>query len=191
MFGAITFLPLYLQIVKGVDPTVSGLRLFPLIAGLLTTSIGSGLLISRWGRYKVFPILGTGIMAAGLFLLSRLTASSGIVTTSLSMFVLGVGIGRSCRSLIIAVQSAVEHRGSRHGDRRRTFFRSMGGLFGPPCSAPSSPTFSARPRPVPRRRQAAGRSDWRERQPRALATLPASAHTAFVDAYAARCRPCS
>jgi EmrB/QacA subfamily drug resistance transporter len=185
MFGAITFLPLYLQIVKGVDPTVSGLRLFPLIAGLLTTSIGSGLLISRWGRYKVFPILGTGIMAAGLFLLSRLTASSGIVTSSLSMFVLGVGIGAVMQVLIIAVQSAVEHKDLGTATAGATFFRSMGGSFG---TAVFGAIFAnvlaghlARylvgvKLPV----GVTGASV----SPRALATLPASAHTAFVDAYA-------
>jgi hypothetical protein len=71
MFGAITFLPLFLQIVKGVNPTISGVRLFPLMAGLLITSIGSGLLISRLGRYKVFPVVGTALITLGLFLLSR------------------------------------------------------------------------------------------------------------------------
>jgi EmrB/QacA subfamily drug resistance transporter len=185
MFGAITFLPLYLQIVKGVDPTVSGLRLFPLIAGLLTTSIGSGLLISRWGRYKVFPILGTGIMAAGLFLLSTLTASSGTVTSSLSMFVLGVGIGAVMQVLIIAVQSAVEHKDLGTATAGATFFRSMGGSFGTAVfgaifanalAGHLARSLGGVKLPV----GVTGASV----SPRALATLPASAHTAFVDAYA-------
>ena len=71
MFGSITFLPLYLQVVDGVSPTLSGVRLLPMVGGLLLTSIGSGI-ISRTGRYKVFPILGTALMALGLYLLSRL-----------------------------------------------------------------------------------------------------------------------
>ena len=75
MFGAITFLPLFLQIVKGVNPTVSGLRLLPLMAGLLLTSTGSGLLISRYGRYKIFPIVGTALTTLGLFLLSRMESA--------------------------------------------------------------------------------------------------------------------
>jgi EmrB/QacA subfamily drug resistance transporter len=185
MFGAITFLPLYLQIVKGVDPTVSGLRLLPLIAGLLTTSIGSGLLISRSGRYKVFPILGTGIMAAGLFLLSTLTASSGTVTSSLSMFVLGVGIGAVMQVLIIAVQSAVEHKDLGTATAGATFFRSMGGSFGTAVfgaifanalAGHLARSLGGIKLPV----GVTGASV----SPRALATLPASAHTAFVDAYA-------
>jgi EmrB/QacA subfamily drug resistance transporter len=185
MFGAITFLPLYLQIVKGVDPTVSGLRLFPLIAGLLTTSIGSGLLISHSGRYKVFPILGTGIMAAGLFLLSTLTPSSGTVTSSLSMFVLGVGIGAVMQVLIIAVQSAVEHKDLGTATAGATFFRSMGGSFGTAVfgaifanalAGHLARSLGGVKLPV----GVTGASV----SPRALATLPASAHTAFVDAYA-------
>jgi EmrB/QacA subfamily drug resistance transporter len=185
MFGAITFLPLYLQIVKGVDPTVSGLRLLPLIAGLLTTSIGSGLLISRWGRYKVFPILGTGTMAVGLFLLSRLTAASGTVTSSLSMFVLGVGIGAVMQVLIIAVQSAVEHKDLGTATAGATFFRSMGGSFG-------TAVFGAIFANVLAGHLAGHLLGVRlpagvtgaSVSPRALATLPALAHSAFVDAYA-------
>jgi predicted MFS family arabinose efflux permease len=185
MFGAITFLPLYLQIVKGVDPTVSGLRLFPLIAGLLTTSIGSGLLISRSGRYKVFPILGTGIMAAGLFLLSRLTASSGTVTSSLSMFVLGVGIGAVMQVLIIAVQSAVEHKDLGTATAGATFFRSMGGSFGTAVFGAIFANVLAGhlARSLVGVKLPVGVTG-ASVSPRALATLPASAHTAFVDAYA-------
>src|SRR4051812_2242471 len=88
MFGAITYLPQYLQIVKGVSPTSSGLRLLPLMGGLLLTSIGSGQLISRYGRYKIFPIVGTAVMTVGLFLLSRLSVDTGAVAASAAMFVL-------------------------------------------------------------------------------------------------------
>ena len=185
MFGAITFLPLYLQIVKGVDPTVSGLRLFPLIAGILTTSIGSGLLISRSGRYKVFPILGTGIMAAGLFLLSTLTASSGTVTSSLSMFVLGVGIGAVMQVLIIAVQSAVEHKDLGTATAGATFFRSMGGSFGTAVFGAifANALAGHLARSLVGVKLPVGVTG-ASVSPRALATLPASAHTAFVDAYA-------
>ena len=77
MFGALTYLPQYMQIVKGVSPTSSGLRLLPMMAGLLLTSIGTGQLISRWGRYKIFPILGTATMTAGLYLLSLLHPTTG------------------------------------------------------------------------------------------------------------------
>ncbi len=130
MFGAITFLPLFLQIVKGVSPTLSGLRILPLMAGLLLTSIGSGQLISRFGRYKIFPILGTAMMAVGLFLLSRMGVSTGIVLSSVYMFVLGVGIGGVLQVLVIAVQNAVDYSDLGAATSGVTFFRSMGGSFG-------------------------------------------------------------
>ena len=70
MFGALAYLPQYMQVVRGVSPTLSGLRLLPMMLGLLLTSIGTGLLVTRWGRYKIFPVMGTAVMTAGLFLLS-------------------------------------------------------------------------------------------------------------------------
>ncbi|MFL6114072.1 MAG: MFS transporter [Catenulispora sp.] len=130
MFGAITFLPLYLQIVKGVNPTVSGLRLLPLMAGLLLTSTGSGFLITRSGRYKVFPIVGTALMTLGLYLLSRLSPTTGIGLSSLYMFVFGAGLGGVMQVLVIAVQNAVDYQDLGAATSGATFFRSMGGSFG-------------------------------------------------------------
>ncbi len=130
MFGAITFLPLFLQIVKGVSPTLSGVRLFPLLGGLILTSAGSGQLISRYGRYKVFPIVGTALMTVGLFLLSRLGPSTSTALTSLYMFVFGVGLGGVMQVLIIAVQNAVDYKDLGAATSGATFFRSMGGSFG-------------------------------------------------------------
>ena len=130
MFGALTYLPQYEQIVKGVSPTASGLRLLPLMAGLLATSITSGQLISRWGRYKVFPIFGTAMLTLGLYLLSRLSPSTTTLASSLYMFVLGVGIGATMQVLVIAVQNAVEYADLGAGTSGTTFFRSIGGSFG-------------------------------------------------------------
>jgi EmrB/QacA subfamily drug resistance transporter len=130
MFGALTYLPQYMQIVKGVSPTGSGLRLLPMMAGLLATSIGTGQLISRWGRYKVFPIAGTAVMTIGLFLLSRLEPTSGTLYASLGMFVLGVGIGATMQVLVIAVQNSVDYADLGAGTSGTTFFRSIGGSFG-------------------------------------------------------------
>jgi EmrB/QacA subfamily drug resistance transporter len=130
MFGAITFLPLYMQDVKGFDPTVSGLRLTPLMAGLLFTSIGSGQVISRWGRYKMFPIVGGAVMAVGLFLLSHVGPTTGTVTLSLFMVVLGLGIGLILQVLVIAVQNAVDYRDLGAATSGTTFFRSIGASFG-------------------------------------------------------------
>ncbi|MGE5287034.1 MAG: MFS transporter [Micromonosporaceae bacterium] len=130
MFGALAFLPQYMQIVKDVSPTLSGLRLLPMMAGLLLTSIVTGQLISRLGRYKVFPIVGTAMMTLGLYLLSLLDVSTGAALSSVYMFVLGMGIGASMQVLVIAVQNAVDYSDLGVATSGATFFRSIGGSFG-------------------------------------------------------------
>src|SRR5207237_10831414 len=108
LFGSVTYFPLYLQVVKGVSPTASGMQMVPMMGGMLVTSIMSGQLISGTGRYKIFPVLGTAVMTVGLFLLSRLTPHSTNVAASLIMLVLGIGLGMVMQVLVIAVQNAVE-----------------------------------------------------------------------------------
>ncbi|HUL26746.1 MAG TPA: MFS transporter [Streptosporangiaceae bacterium] len=130
MFGSIAYLPQYMQIVKGVSPTVSGLRLLPLMAGLLTTSIVSGRLVSKWGRYRVFPIVGTATMTLGLYLLSHLGVATSDWLSSLYMLVLGAGIGASLQVLVVAVQNAVSYADLGAATGGVTFFRSIGGSFG-------------------------------------------------------------
>src|SRR5262249_11548562 len=130
MFGAIAYLPQYMQIVKGVSPTISGLRLLPLMAGLLTTSITCGRLVSRWGRYRIFPIIGTATMTVGLYLLSHLGVTTSIWLSSLYMLVLGAGIGASLQVPVVAVQNAVSYAGRGAATGGATFFRSIGGSFG-------------------------------------------------------------
>ncbi|MDQ2826453.1 MAG: MFS transporter [Actinomycetota bacterium] len=130
MFGAITFLPLFLQVVKGAAPTSSGLQLLPMMAGLLLTSIGSGQLISRWGRYKVFPVAGTAIMTLGLFLFSTMDQNTPSLLVSVFMFVFGVGLGGVMQVLVIAVQSSVDYKDLGTATSGATFFRSIGGSFG-------------------------------------------------------------
>ena len=130
MFGALAYLPQYMQVVRGISPTVSGLRLLPLLVGLLLTSTGTGFLVSKWGRYKIFPVIGTALMTLGLFLLSRLGIHSGFWIVSLYLFILGVGIGASLQVLIIAVQNAVDYSDLGAATSGATFFRSIGGSFG-------------------------------------------------------------
>jgi len=130
MFGAIAYLPQYMQIVKGVSPTISGLRLLPLMAGLLTTSIICGRLVSRWGRYRIFPIFGTATMTIGLYLLSHLGVTTSDWLASLYMLVLGAGIGASLQVLVVAVQNAVSYADLGAATAGATFFRSIGGSFG-------------------------------------------------------------
>ncbi len=130
MFGAIVFVPVYLQVVDGVSPTESGLRMLPLMLGILVTSILSGKLLSSVGRYKIFPILGTAGMALGMFLLSRLTADSSGWAAGLAMLVVGLGLGFVMQVLIIVVQNAVDFRIMGVATSTTTFFRAMGGTIG-------------------------------------------------------------
>jgi EmrB/QacA subfamily drug resistance transporter len=130
MFGAITYLPAFFQVAKGISPTLSGVRLLPLMAGLLVVSIGSGQLISRTGRYRFFPIAGSAVMAFGLFLLSRMGVGTSAWLDALYMFVLGAGIGGVMQVLVIIVQNAVPHGELGVATSGATFFRSIGGSFG-------------------------------------------------------------
>ena len=130
LFGATTYLPLFLQVVNGASPTASGLRMVPMMLGVLTTSITSGQFMTRWGRYKVFPIVGTTLMVLGLFLLSRMNEYTSVPVTSLYMLVLGLGLGLVMQVLVIAVQNAVEYRHPGAATSGATFLRSIGGSFG-------------------------------------------------------------
>ena len=130
MFGAIVYLPVFFQIVHGDSPTISGLRLLPLLAGLVVFSTASGLIISKTGRYRVFPIVGTGLMTIGLLLLSRIGAGTSSFVTALYMFVLGVGLGCVMQVLVLIVQNAVPYSELGVATSGATFFRSIGGSFG-------------------------------------------------------------
>ncbi len=130
MFGAIVFLPLYLQTVGKASATNSGVLILPLMAGLMFSSITSGRIITRTGRYKVFPIAGTLIIAVGLYLLSTMHVGTSRLTSSLYMVILGLGIGMIIQVMVLAVQNAVEHRDLGTATATETFSRSMGGAFG-------------------------------------------------------------
>jgi DNA-binding MarR family transcriptional regulator len=130
LFGSVTYLPLFLQVVKGASPTASGLQMLPLMGGSLVTSIISGQLISRTGRYKVFPLVGTACTALGLFLLSRMGTETGALTASLIMLVLGLGLGLVMQVLVIAVQNSVEYRDLGVATSGATLFRLIGGSLG-------------------------------------------------------------
>ena len=130
LFGSLTYLPLFQQIVHGLSPTASGLQLLPLMAGLLTASILSGQLITRSGRYKAFPIIGTALATVGMLLLSRLDAETGTVVTAFYMLILGVGLGCVMQVLILAVQNAVPYSQLGVATSSATLFRSIGGSLG-------------------------------------------------------------
>jgi EmrB/QacA subfamily drug resistance transporter len=130
MFGAITYLPLFFQDVRGESPTISGLQLLPLMVGLLIVSIGSGQIISRTGRYRPFPIIGTGFVTIGLLLLSRMGIGTSSVLAALYMLILGMGLGSVMQTLVLVVQNAVPYSELGVATSGATFFRSIGGSFG-------------------------------------------------------------
>jgi EmrB/QacA subfamily drug resistance transporter len=130
MFGAITYLPAFFQVVRGISPTISGVYLLPLMAGLLIVSITSGQIIARTGKYRVFPIAGSGVMAIGLFLLSRMSPSSSTLFDAVGMLILGMGLGGVMQVLVIIVQNGVPHSELGVATSGATFFRSIGGSFG-------------------------------------------------------------
>ena len=130
MFGGIAALPLYLQIVRGATPTESGLLLIPLTVGIMLGSIVSGQLISRTGRYKIFPVLGTLLMVAGLVLLSRVGVDTPFWQTGVYMGVFGFGLGNIMQPVTLAVQNAMPPKDIGVATSSATFFRQMGGTLG-------------------------------------------------------------
>ena len=130
LFGSVTFLPLYLQVVKSATPTEAGLQLIPLMGGLLLTSIISGRMISRSGRYRLFPILGTLFSTLGMVLLTRITVDSPTWHLYLFTGVLGMGLGLVMQVLVLAVQNAVAANMYGVATSGVTLFRSIGGSIG-------------------------------------------------------------
>ncbi|MFF2566892.1 MDR family MFS transporter [Streptomyces sp. NPDC058084] len=130
MLGAMTFLPTYLQYVDGDSATISGIRTLPMVVGLLIASIFSGNVVSKTGRYRIFPIVGCFVMGLGLYLLSLMDPRTSTWLASLYMFVLGVGIGLCMQVLTIAVQNTVDYADLGTATSGVTFFRTLGSSFG-------------------------------------------------------------
>jgi EmrB/QacA subfamily drug resistance transporter len=130
LFGVISYLPVFLQVAKGADPTKSGLQILPLMAGLIVTSTLSGWLISKWGRYKAFPIVGTAVMTIGIYLLSTVGLSTSTSVMYAYMAITGIGLGCVMQVLVIVVQNAVDHSDIGVATAGATFFRSIGGSIG-------------------------------------------------------------
>ncbi|WP_229690990.1 MFS transporter, partial [Sphaerisporangium melleum] len=130
MFAAIAYLPTFLQMVNGASATKSGLLMLPMVAGMTITSIGSGRIIAATGRYRVFPIAGLTILAAGLALLSRMTADSSMALNAMYMFVTGFGLGMVMQVLVLIVQNAVDHRDVGAATSAVNYFRQTGASLG-------------------------------------------------------------
>jgi EmrB/QacA subfamily drug resistance transporter len=186
LFGAITYLPLYLQVAKGSSPTRSGLQLTPLMAGVLITSIVSGQVISRIGRYRFFPIVGTAVMAVSMFLLSRIEAGTSTWVSALDAAVLGLGLGMVMQVLILAVQNSVDHSVLGVATSGSTMFRQIGGSIG---VALFGTIFANRLHTELAVRLPKGTHIPKVINPAGIRRLPAAQHQAFADAVATALHP--
>jgi EmrB/QacA subfamily drug resistance transporter len=130
MFGAMTFLPLYQQTVQGESPTVSGLMLTPMMLGVTVTSIVAGQVTTKTGRYKVFPILGGGIMAVGMYLLTGLGVGTTRLTSAVYYVVLGLGMGFLMQMVSLIAQNSVQQKDMGVASSGRMFFQQIGGSLG-------------------------------------------------------------
>jgi EmrB/QacA subfamily drug resistance transporter len=190
LFGSVTFLPLFFQTVFHSSPTGAGLRLIPLLGGLVLTSVVSGRLISRTGRYKIFPVAGTAVMTVGLLLLSRLDLTTSALAADAYLLVLGLGLGMVMQVLVLAVQNAVEYAVLGAATSGVTLARGIGGSVG---AAVFGTIFSSRLRAELHGAlsgalgaQVAGGGRLTGAQ---LAKLPESAKLAYENAYVDALRP--
>ena len=185
LFGSVTYLPLFLQVVNHASPTSSGLQILPLMGGLLLTSIASGQLISRTGVYKPFPIIGTALMVVGLLLLSTMDAGTSRLQASAFMFVLGLGIGSVMQVLVLAVQNAVDYSDLGVATSGATLFRSIGGSVG---TAVLGSIFTNRlatelKSALPPSAGSGVSASIAHANPASLGRLPPTVHAAYIDAF--------
>lgn len=186
LFGSVTYLPVFLQVVKGMSPTSSGLQLTPMMGGLLITSIVAGRLISRFGRYRVFPIVGTALMTVGMVLLAQLNVHSSTLTAAFDMLVLGLGLGMVMQVLVLAVQNAVEFRVMGVATSGSLLFRQVGGSIG---LAIFGAIFANRLHANLGRALPPGVHAPKNVSPTVVRQLPPALHRAYVDAIAASLHP--
>lgn len=182
MLGALTFLPTFMQFVDGVSATESGLRTLPMVAGMLLTSIGSGNIVGRTGRYKVFPVVGTAIMAVAFGLLSQMDATTPTWQQSVYLFALGTGIGLCMQVLVLVVQSTSNYTDLGVATSGVTFFRTIGSSFGAAIFGSLFANFLASrigPALI-----ASGAPPAAAESPKALQALPADVAAPIIEAYA-------
>lgn len=130
MFSTILYIPMYQQVARGYSPTKSGLLMIPMVIGMMTASITSGRIITKWGRYKLFPIIGTMLLALGIWLFSHVTLVTSQWTLSYWMVIIGLGLGSFMQVPTLAVQNAVDRKQMGTATSTTTFFRSIGSALG-------------------------------------------------------------
>jgi EmrB/QacA subfamily drug resistance transporter len=188
MFGAMIYLPLYLQTVHGASPTSSGLQMIPVVVGMLIAFNISGQLTSRRGRYKMFPIMGTAIATVGLFCLSTLQPTTPLVVSSAYMLLIGLGIGFVMQIIVVIVMNSAPHEYLGTATSSATFFRSIGGSFGVAAFGAifNNRFFSELKHYLPPgalRSMRAVSGNTIATNPAQLAALPAPIHHGFVEAF--------
>ena len=184
LFGAVTFLPLFQQVVRGLSPTASGLQLLPLMGGLMLSSVISGRLIARTGHYRKYPIIGTGMTVVGLLLLSTMDSGTTELTAASFMAVLGLGLGMVMQVLILAVQNDAPYADLGVATAGATLFRSIGGSLG---TATLGAVFTNRLISELDARLPAGAGAGLHSgniDPGAVAALPGPVHQAYLDGFA-------
>jgi EmrB/QacA subfamily drug resistance transporter len=186
LFGSVTFIPLYLQIVKGHSATDAGLLMTPMMVGVLVTSTASGFLISHYGRYRVFPIVGTAIATAGLYLLSTLEVATATDVAAGYMLLLGLGLGLVMQVLVLAAQNAVDYRLLGVATSGATLFRQVGGSIG--VSVFGAIFTNELGRELTRRLPAGAHAP-AHASPPAIQHLPPAIHAVYVTAVAVALHP--
>ena len=187
MLGALTFLPTYMQFVDGVSATTSGLRTLPMVAGMLSTSIGSGVLVGRTGRYKIFPVAGTAVMALAFLLMSRMDPSTSALLQSVYLFILGAGIGSCMQVLVLIVQNTSSFEDLGVATSGVTFFRTIGSSFGAAIFGSLFTNFLHSR--IGAALAASGAPPAAANSPEALHRLPHAMAAPIVDAYAGVAHP--
>jgi len=189
MFGSITLLPVYLQVVKGIDPSAAGFHLTPMMGGIFVTSMASGRIISWIGRYKIFPVVGTALMTVALFFLSTLGAETSSNLAAAYMTVLGIGLGMVMPVLVLAVQNAVAYEHLGVATSGTILFRSIGGslgvaIFGGIFALALQSKLANLAQTLPQGVKLSSATD-----PAAIAALPGPLRAAYIDAFAAALHP--
>jgi EmrB/QacA subfamily drug resistance transporter len=185
MFGALAYMPTYLQMVTGASATEAGLLMIPMMGGLLVTSTISGQAVSRTGRYKVFPMVGTLVTGVGLALLSTMDADTSIVLTCAYLAVMGIGLGLAMQILILIVQNTFPTREVGTATAANNYFRQIGASLG---SAVVGTIFASRltdllSASAGSTGSAGGVSDTNSLTPEAVHQLPAAVQSVIVNAY--------
>lgn len=171
MFGAMLTIPLYLQIVTGLTPTISGFAMLPMILGLMIAAVGSGQILARTGHYRIFPITGTFSTAIGFLILTQVTIDRPLWFLMIAMFFIGLGLGQLMQTLTIASQGSVQPHQMGVATSSATFFRQIGGTLG--VAILLSVLFSALPGNI---------TGSLENKPTLTATLQAAFNPAVADA---------